>query len=208
MLSEYLSARFKWARKGITGLCGGISLIVGAAMAVVIWCAPDWVRQHISDRVNAFVLGLIPLLAGASVFLIRWFISPFWVFKSTATDRDTARNELREKTDRKEICRELAKLITKGSLIYSSITKRERHTYGDPVPGKVIAEWKSEITRVISMLEYRDVYFARLNDTSDILVDNSLPWHHSEDWIKAHRMVFTALKRLREFTSELCSERM
>jgi hypothetical protein len=29
---------------------------------------------------NAFVLGMVPLLAGASVFLVRWFVSPYPIY--------------------------------------------------------------------------------------------------------------------------------
>ena len=29
---------------------------------------------------TAFVLGMVPLLAGASVFLVRWFVSPYPIY--------------------------------------------------------------------------------------------------------------------------------
>jgi hypothetical protein len=76
----YLSERCKWAAKGTGRVCGWVSLVVGATLAVLIWFSPQWFHDHISDRMNAFVLGAVPLLAGASVFLIRWFVSPFPIY--------------------------------------------------------------------------------------------------------------------------------
>jgi len=76
----YLSERCKWASKGTGGVCGWVSLIVGATLAVLLWFSPQWFHDHISDRMNAFVLGMVPLLAGASVFLIRWFVSPYPIY--------------------------------------------------------------------------------------------------------------------------------
>ena len=76
----YLSERCKWAAKGTGRVCGWVSLVVGATLAVLIWFSPQWFHDHISDRMNAFVLGAVPLLAGASVFLVRWFVSPFPIY--------------------------------------------------------------------------------------------------------------------------------
>jgi hypothetical protein len=73
----YLSERRKWASKGTGGVCGWVSLIVGATLAILIWFSPQWFHDHISDRMIAFVLVMVPLLAGASVFLGRWFVSPY-----------------------------------------------------------------------------------------------------------------------------------
>jgi hypothetical protein len=76
----YLSERCKWASKGTGRVCGWVSLIVGATLAILISFSPQWFHDHISDRMTAFVLGVVPLLAGASVFLVRWFVSPYPIY--------------------------------------------------------------------------------------------------------------------------------
>jgi len=53
-----------------------------------LWLSPNWAHQHISERMNAVVLGLIPLVAGASVFLFRWFISPYPIYKRLRAQAD------------------------------------------------------------------------------------------------------------------------
>jgi hypothetical protein len=76
----YLSERCKWASKGTGAVCGSVSLIVGVTLAVLIWFSPRWFHDDISDRMTAFVLGMVPLLAGASVFLVRWLVSPYPIY--------------------------------------------------------------------------------------------------------------------------------
>src|SRR4029453_17322595 len=52
----YLSERCKWASKGTGAVCGWLSLIVGATLAVLLWFYPRWFHAHISDRMTACVL--------------------------------------------------------------------------------------------------------------------------------------------------------
>lgn len=79
----FLLRRFKWAKSGFFGHVGNVALVVGFILAILAWSLPDWTRQHVSERMNAFVLGIIPLLAGASVFLFRWFfLSSFFLHKT------------------------------------------------------------------------------------------------------------------------------
>jgi len=93
----YLSQRCKWASKGIGAVCGGVSLIVGATFAVLIWSSPRWFHAHISDQITAFFLVVVPLLAGASVFLVRWFVSGYPIYmqvrKTLETLTDTKKEE-------------------------------------------------------------------------------------------------------------------
>src|ERR1700730_3702308 len=50
---------------------------------------PHVAHAHISERMNAFLLGAIPLLSGASVFLIRFlFLSPYFVHKEHKAQSD------------------------------------------------------------------------------------------------------------------------
>jgi hypothetical protein len=92
----YLSERCKWASKGTGAVCGWVSLTVGATLAVLIWFSPQWFHDHISDRMTASVLGVVPLLAGASVFLMRWFISPYPIYMQVKKALDTLTDAKKE----------------------------------------------------------------------------------------------------------------
>ncbi len=92
----YLSERCKWASKGTGAVCGWVSLIIGATLAVLLWFYPRWFHDHISDRMNAFILVLIPLLAGASVFLVRWFVSPYPIYMQVRRELDTLTDTKKE----------------------------------------------------------------------------------------------------------------
>ena len=92
----YLSERCKWASKGTGAVCGWVSLIVGATLAVILWFYPHWFHAHISDRANAFALVMIPLLAGASAFLIRWFVSPYPIYMQVRRTQDTLADTKKE----------------------------------------------------------------------------------------------------------------
>jgi hypothetical protein len=45
---------------------------------------------------NAFVLGLVPLLAGASVFLVRWFVSPYPIYMQVRRKVDSLTDTKKE----------------------------------------------------------------------------------------------------------------
>src|SRR5437867_12193428 len=85
----YLSERCKWASKGTGGVCGWVSLIVGATLAVLLWLSPRSFHDHISDRMNAFILVMVPLLAGAGVLLVRWFVPPYPLYIQIRRELDT-----------------------------------------------------------------------------------------------------------------------
>jgi hypothetical protein len=42
---------------------------------------PSWSRHHISPRMSAFALGAIPLLSDLSLFVIRWLLAPYFLWK-------------------------------------------------------------------------------------------------------------------------------
>ena len=92
----YLAERCRWASKGTGGVCGWVSLIVGATIAVLLWFSPRWFHDHISDRVNAFILVMVPLLAGASVFLVRWFVSSYPIYMQVRRELDTLTDAKKE----------------------------------------------------------------------------------------------------------------
>jgi hypothetical protein len=77
----FLAARAKWAGKGNGGVCGWVSLVVGAILAALLLYFPQWTHQHISDTMNVILVSLFPLLAGASVFLVRWVYSSYAIFR-------------------------------------------------------------------------------------------------------------------------------
>jgi hypothetical protein len=92
----YLSERCKWASKGTGAVCGWVSLIIGAALAVLLWFYPGWFHGHISDRMNAFVLVMVPLLAGASAFLVQWFVSPYPIYMQVRRTLDALTDTKKE----------------------------------------------------------------------------------------------------------------
>src|SRR5262249_14523700 len=67
--------RCKWALKGTGAVCGSVSLVVGATLAVLILVFPRWFYDHISDRINSFFFGMVPFLAGGGGFFALWFFS-------------------------------------------------------------------------------------------------------------------------------------
>jgi hypothetical protein len=90
---EFYSRRFKWAKKGSWGMVELIALLAGLILAVLVWWKPDWTHAHISERMNGFILGTIPLLSGLSVFLVRWFLSSFFVYKAERLKREELTNK-------------------------------------------------------------------------------------------------------------------
>ncbi len=89
----FLCSTLRRATSGIWGHVGNVALLVGFLLAIPAWCAPKWTHEHISERMNAFVLGMIPLLSGASVFLFRWlFLSPFSIYNDTKKELQTLRD--------------------------------------------------------------------------------------------------------------------
>jgi hypothetical protein len=119
---SYLSKRCKWALKGTGRVCGWVSLIIGATLAVFLWFYPLWFHDHISDRMNAFVLVVIPLLAGASAFLARWFVSPYPIYMQIQRELNTlsdAKKEERTKAVQGCFERSAALLKQHGSALLS-----------------------------------------------------------------------------------------
>jgi hypothetical protein len=93
---SYLSKRCKWALKGTGRVCGWVSFIIGATLAVFLWFYPLWFHDHISDRTSAFVLVVVPLLAGASAFLARWFVSPYPIYMQIQRELETLSDAKKE----------------------------------------------------------------------------------------------------------------
>ena len=81
-VGEFYSRRFKWAKMGSWGVVELIALSAGLILAVLVWWQPQWTHAHISERMNGFIVGTIPLLSGLSVFLVRWFLSSFFIYKA------------------------------------------------------------------------------------------------------------------------------
>ena len=81
-------------------------------MGFAIWVWPEWIRFHLNERMNAFISGLIPLLAGGSVLLGRWLVSPYFVYKAERSDCARAIREA-EKT-RDDLTKKRADFIYQG----------------------------------------------------------------------------------------------
>jgi hypothetical protein len=129
---SYLSKRCKWASKGTGRVCGWVSLVIGATLAVFLWFYPQWFHDHISDRMNAFVLVVVPLLAGASAFLARWFVSPYPIYMQIQRELDTlsdAKKEERTKAVQGCFERSAALLKEHGSALLSfhALSRAEGH---------------------------------------------------------------------------------
>jgi len=84
--AQFLVARWRWAGKGSGAICGWVSLIIGAIAALLLWLSPKWTHDHVSDTMNVLLVGLVPLIAGASVFLVRWILSSFFVYQNEKTE--------------------------------------------------------------------------------------------------------------------------
>jgi hypothetical protein len=128
----YLSKRCKWASKGTGAVCGWVSFIVGATLAVLLWFCPQWFHDHISDRMNALALVLVPLVAGASVFLVRWFVSPYPIYMQIRRELATltdAKKEERAKAIQGCFERSAAMLKQHGSalLAFHALSRAEGH---------------------------------------------------------------------------------
>jgi len=128
----YLSERCKWASKGIGGVCGCVSLIVGATLAVLLWFYPQSFHDHISDRMNAFILVMVPLLSGASVFLVRWFVSPYPIYMQVQRKLDAlADTKKEERTKAVQGCFERSTAILKqhhrALLPFHALSRAEGH---------------------------------------------------------------------------------
>ena len=128
----YLSERCKWASKGTGRICGWVSLIVGATVAVLLWFCPRWFHEHISDRINAFILVMVPLLAGASVFLARWLVSSYPIYRQVRRKLDTLADAKKdERAKAVERCFERSAEVLKqhGSVLLSfhALSRAEGH---------------------------------------------------------------------------------
>jgi len=129
---KYLLERCKWASKRTGGVCGWVSLIVGASLAVLLWFSPRWFHDHISDRMTALILVMIPLLAGAGVFLVRWVVSPYPIYMEIRRKLDTltdAKKEERAKAVQGCFERSAAILKQHGSVLLSfhALSRAEGH---------------------------------------------------------------------------------
>jgi len=96
---EFYRKRAKWAAKGTGGVISLVSLAVGALLALLVWFMPEWTKHHISDRMNTVALGLIPLAAGASLFVGRWIFSSYFVFKDAQCEASTTISSLRSQLE-------------------------------------------------------------------------------------------------------------
>src|SRR5262249_2544675 len=128
----YLAERCKWASKGTGRLCGWVSLIVGATLAVRLWFYPAWLHDLISARLSAFILVVIPLLAGASVFLLRWLVSPYPIYMQIRRELDTVTDAKKEeRTKAVQGCFERSATLLKqhGSVLLSfhALSRAEGH---------------------------------------------------------------------------------
>jgi len=81
---------------------------------------------------NALALVLVPLLAGASVFLVRWFVSPYPIYMQIRKELDTltdAKKEERAKAVQGCFERSAAILKQHGSILLSfhALSRAEGH---------------------------------------------------------------------------------
>lgn len=114
----YLGSRAKWAGKGTGGICGWVSLVTGFALAGILWCFPKWAHDNVSERLNAFAVGLLPVLAGGSVFLVRWIYSSYAVFSAERNDRIALEERLKSRI-----------LISAGRSVAKSVITADGITY-------------------------------------------------------------------------------
>src|SRR5215467_12231743 len=128
----YLSERCKWASKGTAAVCGSVSFIVGGTIAVLLWFYPKWFHDHISDRMSALVLVVVPVLVGVSVFLVRWLVSPYAIYMRVRRELDTLTDaKKRERANAVQGCFERSAAILKEHpsilLSFHALSRAEGH---------------------------------------------------------------------------------
>jgi hypothetical protein len=84
---------------------------------------------------NAFVLGLVPLLAGASVFLVRWFVSPYPIYMQVRREVDSLTDTKKEERAKAvQGCFERSAAILKQHhsvlLSFHALSRAEGHRLG------------------------------------------------------------------------------
>ena len=102
---DFLKKRWKWATTGPWAMVEKLSAVIGLVLAGIVWFRPAWARSHISEEMNAFLLGVIPLACGFSVFAVRWMLSPFWVYKAELNEAALREESLRNQLKAMEACR-------------------------------------------------------------------------------------------------------
>lgn len=80
---QYLGLCFTWSRAGGWGLVGTIALLVGFLLAFAQAFYPHF-SQSITPRMNAVLSFIIPIAGGASVFVARLCLAPYFLWKSEA----------------------------------------------------------------------------------------------------------------------------
>ena len=112
LIREFFWARLRWAANGGPGaVCGWASLAAGAIVSLIAVCWPNWAKQHVSERISLLVQGVIPVAAGASVLLIRWIISPFFVYKRLKYEIATKEELLSDRAKRRELLANLGRKL-------------------------------------------------------------------------------------------------
>jgi len=134
----FLLRRLQWAKSGVWGHFGSAALVAGVLLALIAWCFPQWARQHISERMNAFVLGALPLLAGASFFLVRWILSPYSIFKHTEQQLIAERDNLKKQLDAISDIKTQHRMRERQSM-YESCAKMLKESSGGLLPFNAIA---------------------------------------------------------------------
>ena len=188
---DYISERWNWSRKGFGGICGWVSFAIGLVLAAAVWKFPGWAHRAISEDMSTIILGVIPLAVGASVLLIRWLVSPYFVLKS---QRTSLLAQIKERDDELEACRtiprnpahiaidRLYQLKKRGEAMLNRLKINQK-----PIPAeKDVSEWADKLSDIASHFgTYGEkgsfhVHYSYLGLPSFVTQVNDFPSEHQE----------------------------
>lgn len=76
---QFLMGCFVWANAGALGRLGRIALFIGLGLGVFQYALPN---LSITPSTNGLVRGIVPLAVSASVFVIRLFLAPYFLWRN------------------------------------------------------------------------------------------------------------------------------
>jgi hypothetical protein len=89
--SRFVRECFVWSKEGIWGYVGSIALLAGLVLAVAQY---HWPQFTVTQSMNGFWNGVIPIAAGASVFGLRLCAAPFVLWKKEVQRAATLSDQL------------------------------------------------------------------------------------------------------------------
>jgi ABC-type multidrug transport system fused ATPase/permease subunit len=174
LFRQFLGKRYRWAKSEKWAFAEKIAQCVGALVAILVACKSEWAP---SERMNAIVSVLLPLAAGFSIFLFRWFASPYYLWreqkqkiadleKRAAEDIAAIKAAHEECLETNEQTIQAFKVILSNYLEAAGILIKKCYTPSYPTP-ETANKWFGEVDALIGATLGR-IYQARFSDDSGI----------------------------------------